>query len=125
MYVNVKRCESVRIARMLRMLEESKREVGEISKRERFMFGLDLYVGDEEKGDRGVGFVNSRPEIISFMMKWFRDFCGVEESRFRGRIWLHDGLDERKAVSFWSGLTDTPQCQFHKVYIAKVKKRLF
>lgn len=42
-------------------------------------------------------------------------------SKFRGAIWIHEGLDEKAAKKFWSNLIGIPKNQFHKTYIAKNK----
>lgn len=98
-------------------------EVGELSDRERFLLGVALYAGDGDKyDDRNIGFSNSNPRLIKFMMAWFRKCCGVAEEKFRGAIWIHDDLDEEKARRFWSKLTGIPINQFHKSYIAENKK---
>jgi len=80
-----------------------------------------LYLGDGYKSDRNVGFSNSNPQIIKFIMKWFREFCQVPEEKFRGQIWIHDNLNEPKARKYWSKITGIPLSQFQKSYIAKNK----
>ena len=81
-----------------------------------------LYAGEGAKGDGKGVFANSDPRIIKFMMRWFKEFCNLPISKFRGAIWIHEGLDQRKAKIFWSELTGIPEQQFHKTYIAKDKK---
>ena len=90
-------------------------------KRDRFISGIALYLGDGLKGDKGVGFSNSNYKLISFMMRWFREFCKIPEEKFRGSIWIHDNLDELKARKYWSKLANIPLKQFNKSYIAKNK----
>lgn len=109
-----------RIARTKSIFRRAKEELGSLSKRDRFIMGIALYAAEGSKG--AGGFSNSDPHIIRFMMKWFREFCKVPLSKFRGAIWLHEGLSERKAKKFWSTLTGIPEYQFHKTYIAENKK---
>jgi len=98
-------------------------DIGELNERERFLLGVALYAGDGGKyDDRNIGFSNSNPRLIEFMMRWLRKSCGVAEEKFRGAIWIHDNLDEGKAKRFWSDLTGIPIDQFHKSYIVKNKK---
>ncbi len=120
--INAKKQQEKRVQKIKKILNDSKSEVGILTERERFMFGLGLYAGDGDKNDKSVGFANSRPEIIRFMMGWFREFCSVSEDRFRGRIWLHENLGNRRAINFWSRLTRIPETQFHKTYRASLKK---
>jgi hypothetical protein len=100
---------------------QSKLEVGELSKRDRFIAGISLYFGEGDKGDARGGLANSDPRIIQFMMSWFREFALVPEDRFRGALWIHEGSDETSAQMFWSALTKIPVNKFHKTYIAKNK----
>lgn len=111
----------LRIKRTQRIFDEAKSELGELNKRDRFMVGIALYAGEGNKDDRKGGFANSDPKVIRFMMGWFREFCKIPMSKFRGAIWLHEGLDEKTSKRFWSALTGIPDEQFHKTYIAKNK----
>lgn len=109
-----------RITKTKAIFRSAKKELGYLNKRDRFLSGIALYAaeGSKESG----GFSNSNPKIIDFMMHWFREFCKLPLSKFRGAIWLHEGLSERKAKKFWSTLTGIPRDQFHKTYIAENKK---
>lgn len=109
-----------RITKTKTIFRSAKKELGHLNKRDRFLAGIALYAaeGSKESG----GFSNSDPEIIHFMMQWFREFCKLPLPKFRGAIWLHEGLSEKEAKKFWSTLTGIPQDQFHKTYIAENKK---
>lgn len=109
-----------RITKTKIIFRNAKKELGRLNKRDRFLSGISLYAAEGSKGSGG--FSNSDPQIIHFMMQWFRQFCELPLSKFRGAIWLHEGLSERKAKKFWSTLTGIPRNQFHKTYIAENKK---
>ena len=98
------------------------REIGKLSKKQRFVAGVALYAAEGHKtGRSAVGFANSDPKMITFMMGWFREFGKVLEPKFRGAVWIHDNLDEFRARRFWSNLTGIPITQFNKSYIAENK----
>lgn len=116
--------DNKRNARLLRtqnIFKEAKTEIGNLSKRDRFIAGIMLYAGEGEKTDGKGGFANSDPKMISFMMNWFKEFCNLPIAKFRGALWLHENRDEKKAKEFWSKLTGIPTNQFHKTYIAENK----
>jgi hypothetical protein len=115
--VNQKKRES----QIKEMFDFGKKEVGKLSQRERFIAGIALYIGDGLKGDKAIGFSNSDPIAIKFMMSWLREFAEIPENKFHGQIWIHDNLDEKKARTYWSKLTKIPENQFAKSYIAKNK----
>lgn len=97
-------------------------EIGRLDKKSRFVAGVALYAAEGDKSDDyRVGFSNSDPVIIRFMMGWLREYCKVPEDKFKGAIWIHDNLDEGRAKRFWSKLTGIPISQFHKSYIAENK----
>ena len=104
-----------------KIMKTSIKDVGKLNEKEFFIAGTALYLGDGLKGDKEVGFSNSNPKVIAFMMKWLRVYCKITDSDFRGQIWIHDNLDERKAKIFWSKLTKIPSNQFRKSYISKNK----
>lgn len=102
-----------------KLLQEGVDEIGNLSKRDRFIAGVSLYFAEGSKSDRSVSFSNSDPLAIKFMVDWFRCFCNVPESKFRINIYIHDNLDEMKAKKFWSRLTNISLDQFGKSYIVK------
>jgi hypothetical protein len=96
---------------------EAEQEVSRLTKRDRFMTGIALYAGEGDKTEGRAGFSNADPEIIRFMMKWFLEFTNLPMSKYHGAIWIHDGLNERKAKVFWSTITGIPIKQFYKTYV--------
>lgn len=103
------------------IINQAKKEIGALTKREKFIAGIALYLGDGLKGDMEVGFANSNPQIIKFMANWFRIFFNIKKSKFRGQIWIHDNQDVNKAKAFWSEISGIPTKQFYKTYISKNK----
>lgn len=117
--------DNKRKARLIRteaIFKDAKKELGRLSKRDRFITGIALYSGEGFKNDGKGGFVNSDPILIRFMSKWFQEFCYLPMRKLRGAIWIHENLDVVIAKQFWSKLTSIPEEQFHKTYIAKDKK---
>src|SRR3990167_749247 len=62
---------------------EGIREMGRITKRERFLAGVALYFAEGTKGDDNVSFSNTDSRSLTFMMEWLREFCRVPEKKFR------------------------------------------
>lgn len=116
--------DNKRRARLIRtkiIFKDAKKELGRLSKRDRFIVGIALYSGEGYKNDGKGGFANSDPLLIKFMVQWFKEFCCLPISKFRGAIWIHEGLDVENAKKYWSSLTGIPQDQFHKTYVAENK----
>jgi len=102
-----------------KLLKEGMKEIGTLSKRDKFITGVAMYFAEGSKGDKNVSFSNTDPKAIKFMVDWFRNFCKVPEKKFRASLYLHDNLNERKAKQFWSKLTKIPLDQFRKSYIVR------
>jgi len=122
-FIGAKRQQQNRIERTKKLLQEGKKEVGKLNKRDKFIAGIGLYLGDGLKGDKSIGFSNSNPTIIKFMISWFREFCRIPEEKFRGQIWIHSNQDEHEARKYWSKIINIPLSQIQKSYIAKNKKQ--
>ncbi len=107
-----------REAEVKRIKESARAEWPELSYHEFKVAGLMLYWAEGNK-KRSVGVSNSDPELIRFMMRWFRQICGVEDKKFKAYLNLHSGQDEGQIKSFWSNITGIPLSQFGKCYIKK------
>ena len=95
------------------------KDIGILTKRDKFIAGAALYFAEGGKTDRDLTFSNSDPRAIKFMIDWFREFCKIPNGKFRGSLYIHDNLDRKKAEKFWSNLTGIPLNQFTKTYIVK------
>ncbi|UZE93236.1 MAG: helix-turn-helix domain-containing protein [Candidatus Nealsonbacteria bacterium] len=102
-----------------KLIAKGKKEVGNISKHDRFIAGISLYYGEGGKTDGDVSITNSDPKAIKFMANWLREFCKVSEKRLRGSLYIHDNLNRIEAKKYWSKITKIPLKQFTKTYIAK------
>ncbi len=110
-----------RIREIERINKNASKEIGKLKGREDFLLGIALYAGEGIKSEGQGGFSNSNPYLIKFMMSWFRKYCKFPEKKYRGAIWLHEGLNKNKAILYWSKITKIPQNQFFKTYITKNK----
>jgi len=104
------------------LLAIGKKEVGRLTKRNFFIAGISLYFAEGDKQGDSIGFSNSDPRAILFMMKWFRKFLKVPEDKYRAYLYIHDNLNQRKAKKYWSKLTGISLKKFGKGYIVKNDK---
>jgi len=119
--IGAKKQQDERIERSRLLFEKGILKVGTLSKRDRFIAGIGLYIGDGGKGDERFAFSNSDPKTIKFMSEWLTEFFDVSPDKMTGQIWIHDNLDEKKARKYWSDLTKIPNGRIYKSYIAKNK----
>ncbi len=110
-----------RVNNTKQIFADAQKELGNLSKRDRFIFGISLYAGEGSKSDGKASFVNANPNYIHFMSNWFQEFCGVSLKEMRGSIWLHSGNNEKEAKQYWSEISGIPLNQFHKTYLVQNK----
>lgn len=103
------------------LLNQGIKEIGVLSKRDKFIGGISLYQGEGSKTGNAVEFTNSDPLTIKFMTKWICEFCHIDKNQLKFNLWLHDNLNESKAISFWANLLGVKTSQFGKTYFAKNK----
>ncbi len=98
--------------------EKAGLEISPFTKNEFKLAGLMLYWAEGNKS-QSAGISNSDPELIRFMMRWFRDICGVPDNKFKIYLNIHSGQDDDKIKKFWSDIINLPVSQFGKSYIKK------
>lgn len=120
--IAAKKKQLFRLQETKRLYLDAMKSIGKLTKKERFVAGIAFYAAEGTKSDKGCAFANSNPEIIRFMVRWFKEFGKVPKDKFRAAIWLHEGLSEIKAKQYWSKATGIPIVHFYKTYIAQDKK---
>ncbi|GGX77272.1 hypothetical protein GCM10010324_23460 [Streptomyces hiroshimensis] len=103
------RREPLRRARELKRRqakEAAKGEIGRLADRELFIAGIALYWAEGTKSkphhtSERVVFVNSDPDMISLYLAWLR-LLGVDGSRLRFHVMIHESADVTAAESFWA-----------------------
>ncbi len=119
--IGAKKNHERRVAEINLLRAKGEKEVGKLTKRDRFLIGVALYAGEGTKGENQTVFSNSDPKLIKFMINWFREFTNISDEKIKGRLWIHENRNELKARKFWSELCDIPMENFHKSYIAENK----
>ncbi len=93
------------------------RDIIKVSKHELRLIGLCLYWGEGGKTNQGVARIsNSDPAVIKVMMRFFKEICLVEQSKFRGHIHTYSHLNAKEAEAYWSDISGIPKEQFYKTY---------
>jgi transcriptional regulator with XRE-family HTH domain len=101
--------ESIQRAR-----HEAKKDIGKLSKRDLFMAGLGLYIGEGSKSHDIVRITNSNYQIIVFGIRWFNEVLGVPLDNFSMRIHMYPDSNEKEVIKFWTKVTGFSAGQFRK-----------
>ncbi|MFD8999079.1 hypothetical protein [Streptomyces abikoensis] len=115
-----------RRARAIKQIEtklEAAYDIGRMSERELFLVGVGLYwsEGTKSKAHRPserVTFVNSDPEMIRLYLAWLR-LLGVEQSRLRFHLMIHESADVTGAEAFWEDVVGAGVGIFGKTTLKK------
>ncbi|RKY31068.1 MAG: hypothetical protein DRP74_05640 [Candidatus Omnitrophota bacterium] len=116
-YLGAKKIQARSIAYHNQIRESAKKEVLTRLGNPLFLAGLMLYWAEGDKRSGEVQFTNSDPDMITLMMRWFREFCNIPESKFRIGLFVHSLHVKENYLDFWSKATSVPLTQFNKPYI--------
>ena len=98
-------------------------EISELSNNELFLTGLALYWAEGFKNisEGRVGFCNSDPRMIKFMMAWFRNVLKIPDLDFtlRAEFNISHAQRQQEIENYWSVITGIPIDQFNKPYLQK------
>lgn len=119
-FLGSKASQKKRIELTKKIITEAGTEAKVLIKDNLFLSGLMLYWAEGTKrGEEMVAFSNSDPNMISLIMRWFREVCLVQEDRFRVQIHIHSLHKKEEIKSYWSKTTKVPLRQFHKLIVKK------
>jgi hypothetical protein len=103
------------------------REIGPLSERELLLVGVALYWAEGSKDKpysrrERVTFINSDPDVITLYLRWL-DLLGVEPSRRRFHLSIHESADVGAALVFWAELIGVPPVDFCKTTLKRHNPR--
>lgn len=100
------------------------KELLPLSKRELYIAGLFLYLGEGTKTKpHEASLSNSNPDVILFFMNWLLHICNVQKKKLKIKLHLYSDMNIRRETTFWSNLLVIPENQFLHPYIKKSKKK--
>ena len=106
----------------LRIQKLESKKVKNISNRELWLLGTALYWAEGSKRERWQArFTNSDPDMIRFIMRYFRNICNVKEEKFRLTVQIHPNVSDGIAKNYWHSVTKLPFSQFYKTLVAVSK----
>lgn len=99
------------------IIDTAKKQIQKLSRHELLLTGAALYWGEGGKTKIGMARIaNSDPEIIRFMMRFFREIFHVPPKKFRGHVHTFSHSNVEKAEQYWSHISGIPRRQFYKTY---------
>lgn len=108
---------------MKKAKEDAVKDIGTLSKRDLFLLGIGLYLGEGEKAFPNVRIVNSDPGIVRLAVRWLRDACGAEKENLKPSVHIYPDNDIPHVLKFWSRVTGIPVSRFGKTIIDQRKNK--
>lgn len=109
-----------KLSRVKRLYDEAKAEINPLTNQELFLTGLALYWAEGFKSlkEGRLGFCNSDPSMIKFIIKWFTKALRIKKEDFILRAEFNFSHKDRTEVieNFWAQLTKIPKNQFEKSF---------
>jgi len=109
---HVQKLEAIREARAT-----SQKEIGTLSKRDLWMLGLGLYIGEGAKTIEAVRISNSDPAVIQLALKWLKEVCGLADENITIRLHMYPDNNEANAKQYWKKLTGLKDSNFRKTMV--------
>ena len=111
------------------LLKFGAKEIGSLTKRDLWLLGLGIYIGEGTKSHDSIRLANADPAVIQLTIKWFKEVIGVSNGNILIRLHLYPDNNERVSMKYWQSITGLPAGRFYKAYIdqrenkTKTKKR--
>jgi transcriptional regulator with XRE-family HTH domain len=98
-------------------------QVGGVSDRELMLLGVALYWSEGAKDKpyarrESIDFINSDPGMIRLFLRWL-DLMGVEHSRRRYRVSIHESADVVAAEEYWRSVIGLPGIEFSRATLKR------
>ncbi|HEY4498937.1 MAG TPA: helix-turn-helix domain-containing protein [Candidatus Paceibacterota bacterium] len=107
----------IKVESLTRAALLAKDDIGTISRRDLFMLGLGLYIGEGTKSGNIIRVINANPHVIRLAMVWFKKICNLTNSNFRLRLHIYPDNNEKDCIKYWSKITGLPTRNFQKTQI--------
>lgn len=92
--------------------------VADISDRDLMMIGLGLYWGEGNKRRNDLGFSNSDPKMLRFIIKWFKLF-DIEKDMLKVKICIPESIQVEDAETYWVNQLEIERDQLYKTIISR------
>jgi hypothetical protein len=106
-----------RLERNEKVQNSAVRDIGVVSSRDLWLFGIGLYLGEGTKMIESVRITNSDPRVIRIAVKWFVDVIGLSLNIFSLSLHSYPDNDISSDMKFWSNISGIPTDHFGKTQI--------
>lgn len=116
---NGRRRHNERVKQINELREVGIKEIGRLNKRDLWMLGLGLYIGEGAKTTEMLRISNSDPSVIRISILWLKEICNLTNDNLSIRLHLYPDNDLSDSIKYWSNVTKLPLANFRKTHIDK------
>ncbi len=98
-------------------------EIGEITKRDLWLLGIGLDIGEGLKSPDTIRIVNSDPDVIKLAIKWFKNICGLTNDNITIAVHVYPDNNIEECLKFWSKVIELPLRNFRKTQVDTRKNK--
>lgn len=106
-----------RVRDIKRLKKVGREEIGKLNKRDLWMLGLGLYIGEGSKTTESIRIINSDPAVIITAIKWFKETCNLTDENIKIRLYIYPDTDPVEAVNYWQTITGLPRNNFYESHV--------
>lgn len=89
---------NVKVHQIEELKEQGTAGIGALSKRDLWMLGIGVYIGEGAKSIESVRIMNSDPAVIALSIRWFKEVCGlVDEDIISMNLYPDNDIEECRA----------------------------
>lgn len=71
-----------------------------------------------------IDLTNTNPDIIKFFLDFLRSDIGIDESRLKLQLQIHEDDDQERLETYWSRITQIPRERFTKTIVRPVGNKI-
>lgn len=98
-------------------------ELGKLTKRDLWLLGIGLYIGEGAKAHEHVRIINSEPAVIKLAIKWFKEVCGLQNKNITIALHIYPDNNEKSCLKYWKNITELPKKNFRKTQVDTRKNK--
>lgn len=122
-FAMVEKQKAVRLENKNKKIESASNKTSQLTKRDLLVAGVALYWAEGFKhiSERRIGFCNSDPEMMKFMVLFLKSYFKVNTEALSPRLTINFSakVKTNQIEKFWSDYLDIPLSQFTKPFYQK------
>ncbi len=103
-----------RVVRENAVFTKAEKEFIKLKDDSMFLIGVSLYWAEGSKRTGEFQFINSDPNMITFMYLWIQRYLSTDKKLIKARLFTHKIEDYEEHLPFWSRILDREPSSFDK-----------